>query len=182
MAGLLAVGAYFPYILAILRRQTKPTKSTWIIWTVLSSLTAAGMYQAGALNAQIAIIAFGDFFVVALAFRWGVPGWSRLDIFCLSGAAIGIIGWAVTHNPVVAVLIGLSVTVIGSVPTIVKTWHRPDQEDLTAYSLMVGSCVVQIAAIPAWTITDAAQPIVFLGVAGTILLLILTRPRPQAEA
>ncbi len=182
LAGLLAIAAYVPYVRAILRRQTKPSKATWLIWMTLSMLTAGGMYQAGALNAQITVIGLGDILIVLLAFRYGAPGWSRLDRMCMTGAVVGIGSWATTRNPLVAVSIGLSVTVIGSIPTIVKTWHRPEQEDPVAYSLMALSCIAQIAALPvAWTIADIAQPVVFAMTASSILLLILVRPRLSSE-
>jgi len=176
VAGLLIIIGYFPYIRAIFRRETRPSKSTWIVWTVLTWLTAAAMYKEGTLNAQITIIALGDLVVVALAFRHGAPEWNRLDFGCLAGAALGICAWVWTNNPLFGIVIGLSVIVVGSIPTIVKTWNYPDQENPTSYALMVCSCVVTIIAIPAWTVANYAQPIVYFIVAGLILLL-TQRPR-----
>lgn len=177
IAGAFAIASFVPYIIAILRKQTKPSKSTWLIWTTLSNLTAATMFASDALNAQIAMIAAGDLIVVVLALTYGTSGWSRLDLACLTGAVAGIAVWIWTRDPLHGLLIAVTVTVVGSIPTIVKTWHHPEQEDSLAYTLMVSSCVFQIAAIPAWTMAHVLQPISFLGIGGSILFLILARPK-----
>lgn len=173
IAALTVIAAFFPYIRSIIRGQTKPSRATWIIWTVLANLIATSMFALGTLNVQIAIIAIGDLAVLALALRYGVPGWSRLDIGCLVGGFLGIAGWIVTGNPKVGIVIAVCVIVIGTIPTWVKTWHYPEQENATSYGLMTVSSLATIAVVPAWTIADALQPIAYLGIAGSMLFLIL---------
>lgn len=177
IAGVLVVSAYFPYILAIFRRETEPSRSTWIIWTSQSLLTAAGMFMAGTLNVQIAVVAFGDVVTLLLALRFGESKWEKLDVVLLVVAGIGTVEWLSTSDPIVAVVTGLGVTSAGSIATIEKLWRKPRSEDWVAYSFMVLSCVFQIAATRSWTIVGAAQPIVFLLNAGPILAVILFRPR-----
>lgn len=182
LGGMFAVIAFIPYIAAILRRETKPSKATWIIWTLLSVLTALAMYSAGTLNFQMAAIALCDLVVVLLALWYGTSGWTKLDLGCLLGAAIGMAAWIVMSDPKFAIVLAMVVVVIGTIPTVKKTWRHPEQEDRTAYLLMVLSCIVTIAAIPAWTLEDALQPLVYFGVGATILSLIMARPKYVAIA
>ncbi|MBI2048052.1 MAG: hypothetical protein HYT27_02840 [Parcubacteria group bacterium] len=172
LAGLLAIGGFFPYITSVLKEETKPNKATWVVWTSLTCITAIGMWDAGTLNAQVTAIAIGDMIVLALAFKFGVPEWSNLDRFCLIGAGVGLLLWAVTGNPITAVVVSLLIIFVGSVPTMVKTWHNPSWENVAAYAFMAASSVVTIVAIPLpWSVANAAQPLVFFCTAGTILAL-----------
>lgn len=182
LAGILVFVAVGIYIAAIVRKTTVPAKATWIIWTVLSVLTAGGMYQAGALNYQMVAVVAGDIVIVALALKYGSPGWSRLDKYSLAGAASGLALWAVTNNPLYAIVISLSINFIGAVPTFVKTWDYPDQESPTTWIVVAVSSVLQTIAIPHWTIADAAQPVSYLVIQIGLLFLIFARPKQHFES
>lgn len=176
-SGILVIVSVIPYILAIVRRQTKPSKASWIIWALLSAITAGGMYQANALNLQIALVALCDLVIVVLAFKHGTLGWTPVERWSLAGTALGIVLWVSTMNPLYAIIIGLAISTIGSVPTFTKTWNYPDLEDSTAWAIMTISSLLQTIAIPAWTPENALQPIVFLGLSIVMCILIFIRPR-----
>lgn len=53
LAGLLFIAGFIPYIRAILRKETKPAKASWIIWASLDTITIAGMYAKDTVNGQI---------------------------------------------------------------------------------------------------------------------------------
>jgi hypothetical protein len=44
LAGLLFVAAFVPYIRAILRKETKPSKASWIIWASMDTILLIGMF------------------------------------------------------------------------------------------------------------------------------------------
>jgi len=44
LAGLLFVVGFVPYIRAILQKETKPAKATWLIWASLDTITFVGMF------------------------------------------------------------------------------------------------------------------------------------------
>ncbi len=177
ISGVLTVLAYVPYIYAIYKGDGKPALSTWIIWFTVNTLIGAGMYEQGTLNAQIVIISLGDLYIIYLAYRYGEYKWSHLDSFCLAGATMGLLAWIDANDPDAAIISGLAMVVIGSIPTVVKTWKRPEQEDWKAYIVMLASSTLQIAAVTSWTIAEAAQPLVYFAVGAAILPLILLRPR-----
>lgn len=177
LSGMLVISAVVLYIVAILRGFTKPSKASWTVWAILCWITAAGMYQADALNIQIAVVAVCDSIIVLLAFKYGNPGWSAVDKWSIAGAAVGIALWVGTGNPLFAVVIALTVNFVGSIPTYVKTWHYPEQESATAWILIGLSSLTQSLAIPAWTVADAAQPISFVAIQAVQLILIFVRPK-----
>lgn len=182
LSGLLALTGYARYILAILRGHTRPAKTTWIIWATLDVIALSGMYVKNALNGQIAAVTLGAVIVASLALRYGTPGWTRVDKFCLMGAVIGIGVWPIFHSPVLAIMTSLSVIFIGSIPTFVATWRDPTKEDRTAWTIYWLSCVLALVAIPAWNLADAAQPIVFFMVSATMMYLLYGRALPHSPS
>jgi len=182
VAGLLFLAGFFPYILAILRGQTKPAKASWIIWASLDTITLLGMYAKDAVNGQIVGAVLGVWIVVALAIKYGKPGWTKLDRLCLVGAVIGIVLWQAFSNPVLAILTSQSVVFLGSIPTFVSAWHDPSKEDRIAWTIYWLSCVAAVIAIPSWTLQDTAQPITFFTIETIMMYLLYLKPQTKQSA
>ncbi|MDP2631724.1 MAG: hypothetical protein Q8P30_03080 [Candidatus Uhrbacteria bacterium] len=177
LAGVLCVVAYVPYILAIIRKRTKPMKSTWLIWATLDTVTFAGMWSEGTVNGQIIGTVFGACTIAILTFKFGEHGWTLLDKLCLMGAVLGIGLWQVFDNPTLGIVTALSVVFLGSIPTFVSAWEDPTKEDRTAWMLYWLSCVCALIAVPAWTIQDAMQPITFFLIQSIMIFILIIRPR-----
>ncbi len=182
IAGLLFIVGFVPYIYAIMRKGTKPAKASWIIWASLDSITITGMYFEDAVNGQITGAVVGAWVVVILALKHGTPGWTRLDKFCLIGAVLGIVLWQVFSNPVLGIMISLSVVFSGSIPTFVSAWKDPSREDKLAWTIFWISCVCAVIAIPQWTLADAAQPITFFVIETIMMFILYIRPRSLITA
>jgi len=182
VAGLLFLAGFVPYIIAIFRGETKPAKASWVIWASLDTITLVGMYASTAVNGQIVGAMLGGWVVVALGIKYGKPGWTKLDVFCLVGAVIGIVLWQVFSNPVLAILTSQCVVFIGSIPTFVSAWQDPSKEDRTAWTIFWLSCVAAVISIPSWTLQDAAQPITFFTIECVMMYLLYLKPRKKSPA
>lgn len=181
VAGLLFIAAFVPYIRAIVRGDTKPAKASWVIWASLDSITIAGMYSKDAVNGQILGAVLGAWTVAVLAFRYGTPGWTLLDKFCLGGAVLGIVLWQVFSNPVLGIVTSLLVVFLGSIPTFTSAWKDPSKEDRTAWTIFWSSCVVAVVAIPSWTLQDASQPITFFVIESIMMYILYVRKEKQCQ-
>jgi hypothetical protein len=176
---------YFPYGWAIIRDRhkddsnpnaAKPSKTSWIIWISLDALTGAGMYFSGALNGQMIGTLIGGFVILILALIYGRKGWTRLDVACFSGAAIGIALWAWSGDPRLGIIASCATGFIGSFPTFRSAWRMPNSEDKTAWVLFSLSCVCADLAIPHLTIEDALQPLTFSAIEAIVTTTIFIRP------
>ncbi len=176
IAGILFFLGFVPYIIAILKGYTKPAKASWVIWASLDTITLAGMYATGTINGQIIGAVAGVWVIVALAIKYGVPGWSTLDKCCLVGAVLGIVLWKLFSNPTLGIVTSQCVVFLGAIPTFVSTWKDPTQEDKVAWTIYWLSCVFAYVAIPRWTLEDAAQPITFLTIESIMMVLIWIYP------
>ena len=177
LGGICAIAGFVPYIRAILLKQTKPAKATWVIWATLDTITFFGMYSKHALNGQMIGIVTGVWVVVVLALKYGDPGWTKLDKSCYCGAFVGIILWVAFDSPVIGIMISLSIIFLGSIPTFVSAWKDPSKENKLGWAIYWFSCVFTLAALPGWTLEDAAQPIIFFLIETVMIYILFVRPR-----
>lgn len=181
LAGLLFVAAFVPYIRAILRKETKPAKASWLIWASLDTITLVGMFFKHSVNGQIIGAVFGAWTVAALALKYGTPGWTKLDKFCLGSAVLGIVFWQVFGDPVFGIATSLGVILIGSIPIFTSAWKDPSRENKLAWTIFWISCVCAVIAIPRWTLAGAAQPITFFVIETIMIYILFVRPRSLAD-
>lgn len=172
LSGLIFAAAYVPYIFGMVKGGKRPMKASWGIWALLDSITLASMWAQHAFNPMIAASALGCWTVFVLSFRYGKRGITLLDVFCLMAAAFGVALWAVFDRPALGLAASLSVTFIGSFPTFVSGLRTPQDEDRTAWRLYTLACLLAVASIPRWDFADAAQPFVYLAIAGTMAFVL----------
>lgn len=173
LSGIFVLIGVITYIFAVIRGHTRPSKASWTIWTVLAVLTAGGMYQAHALNVQIAAVTIGNIIITVLAFKYGRSGLSTLDKLSYTGAGLGIVLWIITQNPLYVIVTSLAINGIGAVPTIQKAWYNPREESILGWTFIFLASLAQSFAIPAWTIANVLQPLVYLVIQSLILSLLL---------
>lgn len=170
ISGVLFMIAFIPYIRAIRRGETKPAKAnTWPVLTMR-------MASKHTLNGQIIGAVAGAWTVALLALKYGTPGWTRLDKFCLSGAVLGIVLWQTFSDPVLAIVTCAATLVLAAIPTFISAWRDPGKENRTAWMIYFLSCVAAIPAIPKWTLADAAQPVAFTFIETTMVVLLFVVP------
>lgn len=177
LSGVLFVAAFIPYIRAIVRKESKPSKASWIIWAALDTITLVGMFFKDTVNGQIFGAVLGAWAVVALALKHGTPGWAKLDRFCLGGAIFGIVLWKVFNDPIFGIVTSLSVVFLGSIPTFVSAWKDKSHENKLAWIIFWISCVCAVIAIPRWTLADASQPITFFVIESIMMYILFIHHR-----
>ncbi|MDP3052194.1 MAG: hypothetical protein Q8N42_01665 [bacterium] len=177
IAGILCIIGSIPYVYAILRGKGKPTKATWFVWASLDIITLAGMFAKYSVNGQILGSAISSFVIAILSLKYGKPGWSKTDKFCLIGAGFGIGLWQIFSNPVLGIVISLGAMFIGSFPTFTSAWKDPSREDKQAWTIFLVACVCSIIAIPQWTLAHAAQPLVFFAITAIMMYILYIHER-----
>lgn len=136
IAGVIAFIAYIIYIISIIRGKSKPNRATWWIWAFMGLILAVSYKYSGASNSVwVPYVEFlGPLIVAILSIKYGEGGLeSKTDLFCLFGAFISIILWIVFNNPVVALVTNLAIDSFAIIPTIKKSYHRPEGEDFWAW-------------------------------------------------
>lgn len=161
IAGIINIVAYIPYVISIIKRETRPSIVTWWIWAALEVMLSVSYIMSGAESTKWLPIAsfFGMFLVAILSLKYGKKSWTTIDATCLAGAILGIMVWIFFGNPVVALAVFLIVDMLAIIPTIVKSWDDPYGEDLFAWIITFLSGAFNIFAIERWTSSIAMLPL-----------------------
>jgi hypothetical protein len=186
LSTLLAASSTLPTIRGTLRRDIKPRLITWGTWCLLTAMAGAASattrdYPSAAF-CLIGTAATGA--VLVTAWRFGERDFATLDAVCLALVALGVILWLTLDQPGMAVVASCLVDFIGLVPTLVHTWHHPEEESTTTYALIAcaGVCAA-VAAWGQWTITAQAYPVyVAVSMGATAALTLRTRRTGSAAA
>jgi hypothetical protein len=182
-AGIIDFVSFIPYILSILKGKTKPSRTSFGIWSVVSTTLLASYFASGARNTIWFILSYTimQFVVFALSFKCGMGGLSKLDILCTAGAFIGIALWIITKNPLTALYISLTVEVIGFLPTFRKSYLHPHTENTLSWSLCTVGAIVNLFAITSYALNIALYPFAILACDALVASLLLFPRRFRSE-
>lgn len=150
-----AIG-FIPYIRDILRGKVKPQRITWGIWTILTTIAAVNQVQNG--GGWSSLFFISTVFLVATTFllslKRGMGGASKLDMICLAAAIVLFGYWATLHNTRISTLVAVIIDGIGAIPTVIKTYHRPDTESYPQWVLagIGGLCTTLAVARVDWAL------------------------------
>ena len=177
MAGIISLIAGIPYILAILRGQTKPNRATWSIWFVVGCLVGVSYYSSGARDTMWVPITYiiMPFIITILSFKYGEGGWTRFDRCCLLGAGMTLVSWWMFDSPLITLIANLFIDFMGGLPTIRKSYYEPEKEDRLAWTLMFISNIANLFAVKQWIFAIAIYPVYMFMVSGLIAVLVLRK-------
>ena len=149
ISGIIAVYASVPYIIDIIKGNTKPQRAAWVIFVTLSAISFFAQLAAGATNSLWlpfvllvqAVIIFG------LSFKYGMGGFSKFDIASLIMAVIILIIWWATSSAALAIICGVVVNTIGKVLVAEKVYKHPSTEYLPTWVWGVVASVFSVLAV-----------------------------------
>ncbi len=161
IAGYVNLIAYFPYLMSILRGETKPSKVTWWVWSTLEIMMTASYIMSGAESTKWLPIAScaGMILTAILSIWYGKKGWSNIDSICLAGSIIGIVVWILSGVPIIALVCFLVVDLLALIPTCVKSWKNPKEEDLFAWIITLLSGFINLFAVEFWNFSIGIFPV-----------------------
>jgi hypothetical protein len=179
LAGILQLVATAPYLRDILRGSTKPQRATWIIWTTLSLVVLASQYASGATwslvltaGQTLACVA-----TLALAIRRGVGGASPVELALLGIAGLGVVGWQLAGDPVVATAAVVFADLVAVGLMLPKTYHQPASETLATYAIGVISTLCALVAVNSTAPSLVIYPLYILAADGAVVVVIVARRR-----
>lgn len=156
IAIILALISYSFYINDLFRNKTKPHYFSWFIWGLLAGIAflaqlseggGAGSWQTGVVAGICLFIAFVAFY------KYKNNYVTKFDLFCLAGTTLGIVLWITTNNPLTAVIIVSTVSLIALAPTFRKAYNLPYEETLITYNLNLIRPIISIIALETLNLT-----------------------------
>ena len=108
--------------------------------------------------------------------KHGVGGWSKIDIACLVISLIGIVLWQMTNNPTLGLAAAILADFTGTVPTILKTWKRPETEIREYYGMDTLAGILSLFALTSFAPKDIAYP-AYIFIINFVMIFICLRKK-----
>jgi hypothetical protein len=178
LSGIIALVASAPYVRDVLRGTTRPHRATWTIWMALSFVVLASQWASGATWSLLLTVgqAASCLTIFALGLRRGVGGVSAPEIGLLGIAALGVVGWQVADDPIVATCSVVVADLIGVGLMLPKTYRDPTSETLSTYALGLVSTPFALAAVGSADVALLLYPLyIFVADAATLAVIALRR-------
>jgi hypothetical protein len=176
LSGILGLVYCFPYIRDILKGKTKPERASWLIWTVLGSISFFSQLAKGATNSlwMTGADTLGVAIIYLLALHYGEGGLAPRDIKALMVASLGLVLWYFTKEPAFALFIVILVDGAGATLTILKAYENPGSETMSAWLISGLSGFVAALAVGSFNWILLSYPIyIWLANWAVIMAMIL---------
>lgn len=155
-----------PYVKSILREETKLSPVSWFGWALLYAIAAAAQASKG-LDWSLVIMVIGTFStttIAIVALRTGHVVWTPIDRFCIGTAILAVILWAITGEPLTALVLSLVADLAVSLPTLYKTYREPSSEPWLLWTIYTTTVALEIIATRNLTIYNLFAPLYSLTV------------------
>ena len=182
VAGSLAFLQLIPYLISILRGNTRPERATYAIWSLVNIIIVSSYITAGATTTIWVGLAYAvsQIIVFLLSFKYGIGGLNRFDIICLLLALGGAGVWIASSDPLIALYFCIAVKALGLAPTLRKVYYRPNTENALSWSMCAAASILNIFALSSFAPHIALLPVYALIGDGAVAFLVLfpkVRPR-----
>lgn len=173
------------YVRAIWKGEASPNRVTWGLWALVPLIAAAAQWENGVGISTLVVLSVGlsPACVVLASFIAHQGSWKLgpFDYVCGACALAALALWALTGDPVTAIVLSILGDAAAALPTVRKAWLAPATEDKRAYLLALIGMVLGIFSVQEATFSAYAFNAYLVAASGT-LVLILYWPRKRSLA
>lgn len=175
----------FYYLYETILGKAQPNRVTWLLWGIFPMVIFVAQRAQGVAGVSWASFVAGltPLIIVAASFFNKKAYWkSEPRDYCLMAAAIfGIILWALTDKPNLALLFSLLADILASIPTIIKAYHHPHSESWIAYAVSTFGFGVGFLSVQIYNFENAAF-VAYLVILNGSLAVLASRGRKPKQA
>lgn len=186
LAAALALYGVYDYVRATLRGETQPNRVSWGLWGVTGVLAFVVEVQQHVGLAALMTLMFGvvPLTVVAASFANPHSVWriGPFDAACGVVSIVGIVFWAIVHQPTVAIVAFISADQVAALPTVRKSWLAPQTESPKVFVTGAVNCAITLLTLRHFTTQGAVFPGAILVCDTLISTLVLGRLGPRWRA
>jgi len=172
--------ACLSYVRAILRSEATPNRVTWFLWALVPLIAGAAQWHSGVGISTLVVLSVGagPACVLLASFVGGMGSWKLgpFDYVCGACSLAALALWAITGDPIVAIVLSILADAAAALPTLRKAWLAPATENRSTYLISFVGMVVGILSVREATFAALAFNAYLVAVSGA-LVLILYLPR-----
>ena len=177
LAAVISFIAYIPYLRDVFKHKTKPHFFTWFVWSFIVGLAFFAQIKEGAgygawVTGVTAVICMS---IAILSFSYGEKNIRKIDWLYFLLALIGLWGWRVTNNPLVAVIMVIIADALAFAPTLHKGYHKPYEDTLSTWILNSLKFMIALVALESYTLTTYLYPASLIITNGAMAIILLVR-------
>jgi len=173
------------YVVDTIRGRTQPNRVTWLLWAIAPLLAFAVEVNDGVGLRSLAtfMFGFGPLVVFGASFVNTESVWKLgpLDYACGAVSVGGTIGWLVTREGLVALAAALMADFLAGVPTLVKSWRRPESESASVYVGALASAAITLLTVHRVSAPVVAFPLYIVVIALVEVALVAGRLGPRSR-
>lgn len=163
------------YIRDTLRGITKPNRVTWFFWSVAPLIGAAAAITDGVRWSALPVVMVGIMpLLILLASLFNKKSYwqlKKLDYICGIFAALALILWFITSEPLVAIVFAILADAVAGIPTLVKTCTDPETETTAEYAATVLAAITGLVAVQVWSFVETSFLIYLIILNGGVILV-----------
>ncbi|MFZ1398665.1 MAG: hypothetical protein WAS33_17295 [Candidatus Promineifilaceae bacterium] len=158
-AALGSLGGLY-YLVETAVGKVQPNRVTWLLWTLFPMIIFIAQRVQGieSLSWATFVAGFNPLLIVLVSFINKKAYWKTepRDYGLMAAAIVGLILWAVTREPNLAILFSLVADFLASLPTVIKAYKYPETESWPAYALSAAGFGLGVLAIQTFTFENYA--------------------------
>ena len=175
----------FYYLYETIAGKARPNRVTWLLWGVFPMVIFVAQRAQGVAGISWAsfVAGFLPLLVVAASFFNEKAYWRSepRDYGLMAAAIVGIILWAVTDDPNLALLFALLADVLASVPTLIKAYRHPRSESWIAYAISACGFGISLLSVQAHNFENTTF-VAYVFILNAALALLASRSRKHKPA
>jgi uncharacterized protein with PQ loop repeat len=184
IAVILTFVGYVPYIRDTIKGKTTPHIYTWFIWGLVTAIAFGLQVSAKAgfgayTTLAAAIVCFIIFFI---SLRQGKRDITASDSVFFVLSLLALVLWLFAKQPVLSVILVSTIDMLGFVPTIRKSYHKPHEETLISYMTNTFRFTLAILALSHYTLVTALYPVTWVIANGLFSIFLISRRKQLATA
>ncbi len=176
----------FYYLFDTLTGKAQPNRVTWLLWGLFPMVIFLAQRAQGVEGMSwVSFVAgFTPLLVLAASFFNRKAYWKTQprDYALMAAAVAGILLWAVTDNPNLALLFSLAADVLASVPTLLKAYHHPRSESWVAYAISTFGFGLSLLSIRDYRFENSTFAAYVFLLNGVLAVLASRRKKPAGLA
>ena len=175
----------FYYLYETVVGKTQPNRVTWLLWGIFPMVIFVAQRAQGVEGVSWASFVAGltPLLIVAASFLNKKAYWKSepRDYYLMAAAIVGIILWAITDDPNLALLFALLADVLAAIPTLIKSYRHPESESWIAYAISTFGFGISFLSVQTYNVENAAF-VAYLFVMNGVLALLASRGRNPEQA
>lgn len=175
----------FYYVYETILGKAQPNRITWLLWGIFPLIIFVAQRAQGAERVSWASFVAGltPLLIVAASFFNKKAYWKSEphDYYLMAAAILGIILWAITDKPNLALLCALLADMLAGIPTLIKAYRHPHSESWIAYAVSAFGFGMSFLSVQIYNFENATF-VAYLFLLNVALAVLASRDRKQKQA